>query len=964
MNASTHPGIDQSSLSSSNLSEPLQTDWDADSDLQGLLDSAPISIHWVNADGIITWANRTELEMLGYTRAEYIGHHIAKFHIDQEVIANILCALTSGQALQSKQARLRHRDGSTRIGAIDSNGLWKNGKFIHTRCFTRDVTEQVAMEQKRLELNEGFKEQARIIHALYRLTDQLHRAVSLEDIYSAALLAIQDALRCDRSAILLCDESRWMRFAGWRGGLSDSYRAFVEGHCPWRQDDINPQPVSIDLVASSDLDPALKAIVVGEGIQALAFIPLVTNEKLIGKFMAYFDSPHMFDKNDVELSLSIARQLAFGIEHWRAEEALRENQRQFKEMIDALPAAIYRTDAEGRVTYFNPAAVEFSGRVPELGTDRWCVTWKLYHSDGRSLPHDECPMAVSLKEGRSIRGIEAIVERPDGTRRWFTPFPTPFKDSNGHVVGAINMLLDITERKDAEQTLRDHAKQLALVTDIAPVFIAYCDVDARYRFVNVPYAARFGLQPKELNGRHIAEVIGHEAYESIRPYVDLVLSGERVEFDLSIRQLFNDEKYVHCSYAPELASDGRVIGWVAAIADITERRRFEEALRTSEEKLKETDRRKDEFIAMLSHELRNPLAPIANAVHLLHRESNQSAVFQQARAIIERQTAKLARLVDDLLEVSRITTGRIQLQMERIVIGGIIERAVETVRPLIEQHRHQLVVALPSDSIWINADGTRLEQVFINLLTNAAKYTDDGGLIELAVQLDEGEILVSIKDSGIGISPELLPRIFELFMQSERTLDRSQGGLGIGLALVQRLVSMHGGSVIATSRVNVGSEFIVRLPVAAVPDVIDNIKPMPINKLQKTALRILVVDDNIDAAQSLAILIEAFGHSAWTANDGEAGLAAVMRHKPHIVILDIGLPKLDGYSVASQLRASVGADLMLVAITGYGQVTDRNRALEAGFNHHLIKPVDFSIVERIIHEQVDFLQMQVRGRNA
>jgi len=905
-----------------------------DSTLIDVLENAPVGIHWVDEQGIILWANRTELDMLGYAPAEYIGQPIAKFHADPAAIADILTRLKNGEVLASQEARLRHKDGSIRIGSLNSNVLWENGKFVHTRCFTRDMT--------------GIAEGSRVKGALYRLTDRLQRAGSLEDVYNAALIAIEDALRCHRCSILLLDKTGSMRFVAWRG-LSDGYRAAVEGHTPWTLDDLDPEPITIDDVQHSTLSDELKSIVRAEGIQALAFIPLVANGRLIGKFMTYFDTPFVFEQDNIDLSLSIARQLSFGIERKRVEQALVDSERHFRDMIDALPAAIYTTDAEGRLTHFNPAAIELAGRVPQIDVDHWCVGWKLYKADGTPLPLDQCPMAIALKEGRSIRGAEAILERPDGARRWFTPFPTPLKDASGKVIGGINMLVDITERKQVEQTLEQYAKQLGLVTNIAPMYITQCDRDARYKFVNEPYAQLYGIGTDSFKGRLVQEIVDPKTFDLIKPHIEAVLRGERVEFDARIFAHARGERVMHSWYAPEWDSNGEIVGWVAAIADITELKRTEQALRESEEKLKEADRRKDEFLAMLSHELRNPLAPIANAAHLLRREQLTTPTFVQARAIIERQTARLARLVDDLLEVSRISTGRIQLYMERIAIAGIIERSVETVRPLFEQRRHTLQVLLPETAAWVEADGARLEQVLVNLLTNAGKYTDDGGVIQVTVEIQDSSLAIRVKDNGIGIGSELLPRVFDLFTQSERALDRSQGGLGIGLALVDRLVTMHGGTVVAESTLGEGSEFTVTLPLAAAPAQVDT-APEIAPKSSAASLRILVVDDNVDAAKSMAMLMEATGHRAWVAHDGVEALQVAPIARPHLVFLDIGLPKLDGYEVVKKLRPSIDPKTIFVALTGYGQSTDRQRALDAGFDQHLVKPVEFAQLDALMQE--------------
>jgi CheY-like chemotaxis protein len=384
------------------------------------------------------------------------------------------------------------------------------------------------------------------------------------------------------------------------------------------------------------------------------------------------------------------------------------------------------------------------------------------------------------------------------------------------------------------------------------------------------------------------------------------------------------------------------------IRDISERIRLEGKMKEQAEALADLHRRKDEFLAMLSHELRNPLAPIMNAVHLLGLQRDEGQLQQQARHIIERQVGQITRLVDDLLEVSRITTGRIHLHQELIALNGIVEHAVETVRPLMEQRRHALKLDLPPQPIWLYADAARLEQVVVNLLTNAAKYTDERGHIFLSVQQEGDEAVLRVRDSGVGIAPELLPRIFDLFTQAERLLDRSQGGLGIGLCLVQRLVEMHRGRVEANSSLGRGSEFVVRLPVGLTP------APSPSPSTEKAqptgpSLRVLVVDDNLDAAQSLAVLLNSGGHDVRTAHDGPATLEAALDYRPNVVLLDIGLPGMNGFDVAKRLRQQPAlGNVVLVAMTGYGQEADRRRSQEAGFDHHLVKPADFGKVEQIL----------------
>jgi PAS domain S-box-containing protein len=380
------------------------------------------------------------------------------------------------------------------------------------------------------------------------------------------------------------------------------------------------------------------------------------------------------------------------------------------------------------------------------------------------------------------------------------------------------------------------------------------------------------------------------------------------------------------------------------IRDITERCRLER-------QLADLDRRKDEFLAMLSHELRNPLAPILNAVQLLQREADENSVQRKAHTIIERQVGQLTHLVDDLMEVSRTLTGRIQLRPEQVTVSGIVGRALETVRPLIDQRKHELTLSLPPEPIWLYADASRLEQVVTNLLTNAVKYTNEGGHIWLSARQEGDKAVLRVRDTGLGIAPAFLPHIFDLFSQAERTSDRSQGGLGIGLALAMRLVEMHEGTIAASSTLGQGSEFVVSLPV--------DLSTAPPKKTQRPAteiaepldavLRVLIVDDNEDAATALELLLQQAGHSVRAAHTGPAGLAAAIEFLPDVMLLDIGLPELDGFEVAKRIRQqSALHDVVLVAMTGYGLEKERQRSREAGFDHHLVKPADFGTLEQIL----------------
>jgi signal transduction histidine kinase len=414
--------------------------------------------------------------------------------------------------------------------------------------------------------------------------------------------------------------------------------------------------------------------------------------------------------------------------------------------------------------------------------------------------------------------------------------------------------------------------------------------------------------------------------------------GERVEVEFVANVYHEDHRLVaQCNVrdiAPRIAMEKKIIAQAEALA--------------------EESRRKDQFLAMLSHELRNPLAPIRSATHLLKLQEHGSENFiqKQAREVIERQVANLTRLVSDLLEVSRVVSGRIRLNLTTVDMNQVVRHAIETARPLIEQRKHELTLNLCSDPVWANADATRMEEVFVNVLNNAAKYTPEGGRIEFHCERHQNHALARVRDNGIGIEADMLRdgRIFELFTQADRSLDHAAGGLGIGLSLVHRIVQLHGGTVEAQSDgPGKGSEFIVRLPLVPAPGVVQSPPAEEPSEQRPDGMRVLVVDDNIDACTMLSHALRGKGYGVQVAHTGPDGLLVAQQWRPDIVLLDIGLPGLDGYEVARRLRAEKTTSAMrVIAMTGYGRDTDIKLAREAGFDAHLTKPFDFDEMQKLI----------------
>jgi signal transduction histidine kinase/ActR/RegA family two-component response regulator len=493
------------------------------------------------------------------------------------------------------------------------------------------------------------------------------------------------------------------------------------------------------------------------------------------------------------------------------------------------------------------------------------------------------------------------------------------------------------ERKRAEEALRESEQRFRLALGNGAVTVFEQDSELRYIWVYPPDPAF----PQNTIGRTDAELVpGPDGEQLTRLKEEVLRTGCGVRRTVRVH-LPGAVRVYDLVVEPRHDGSGKVIGVGGAALNVTELTQAEEALR-------EADRKKDEFLAVLAHELRNPLAPISNAVQILGLASDDGVAVARARQMMERQIPHLVRLVDDLLDVSRITRGKIELRREQVELATVIERAVEASRPLIAAAGHDLVVAVPDERIILDADPTRLAQVIANLLNNAAKYTKARGTIRLTAEHEGAEAVIRVRDNGIGIPAEMLSRVFEMFVQVDSSLDRAHGGLGIGLTLVKQLVELHGGSVVASSEgVGRGSEFVVRLPVAP-RTMTESVSCRPEAQPRLTPRRVLVVDDNRDSAESLAELLRLAGHEVQTASDGAAALEMVGVYSPEVVLLDLGMPGMSGYEVARRLREhEVSRDAVLVALTGWGQAEDRRLTKETGFDYHLTKPADLAELERV-----------------
>ena len=735
-------------------------------ELADFFDNASLSIVWLGPDGSILRANERQLDLGGYSREEYLGRQMRDFFVEAESMDDLLARLRNGETLREQPARLRRKDGSIREVVLDCNSMFEDGRFMHTRCFIRDVTELKQAQQAK-----------------------------------AALAAIVES--------------------------------------------------SEDAVVSKTLDGVIQ-------------------------------------------SWNDAAQRIFG---YTAEEAVGRH-----------------------ITLLIPP-----GRAQE-----------------------EVEILRRIRAGERIEHFESVRVRKDGSAVPVSLTISPVRDETGRIVGASKIARDITARRHAENTLRESEERFRTLADSAPVLI-WVNGAGGCEFINRAYLEFVGASPENVLGEEWRRFVHPEDREE---YVDAYRRAyaERATFEAQFRFRRSDGEYrwMKSVARPRFGPAQELEGYVGSSFDITDIKAAEVAVRQSEEALREADRRKDEFLATLSHELRNPLAPISMGLQALKLCLHDPERIEATLPMMERQTRQLVRLVDDLLDVSRITQGRLELRRSMVKLFDVVDSAVEASQVFVKAGGHELTVSLPHEEIHLNADPNRLAQVISNLIINAAKYTPPGGRIRLdAKRENDASIALSVSDTGVGIPHNMLERVFEMFTQVETT-ETSSPGLGIGLTLVKSLVQLHGGTVEAHSAgPGQGSEFRVRIPIAPTPAVSATQRPGG-RKSRNRPRRVLVVDDNRTAADMLAMVLEGLGNEVRTANDGREAIDVAAEYEPEIIFMDLGMPNVDGYEAARQIRSRQdGAAPLLIALTGWGQDEHKKLTKEAGFDYHLVKPGEFEDLQKL-----------------
>jgi PAS domain S-box-containing protein len=661
----------------------------------------------------------------------------------------------------------------------------------------------------------------------------------------------------------------------------------------------------------------------------------------------------------------------------RAEAAHRESEERFAKFMRHLPGLAWIKDLAGAYVFANDAAVR------AFGTTRT----RLYgHTDHDIFPSDVAAQFRSndMRAAESEWGIQTIetLEQDDGLHySVVSKFPIPGPDGATALVGG--MAIDITEGRETEEAFRKQTDRLRLLWESASILLTTDDPDAMMKGLFGKISSHFGVDAyfnymvdESGEALRLASCVGvpEGALERMRT----LSFGEALCGRVAVNRAPLVATFIQDSEDPNaqlvksfgirayacnpLMADGRLLGTLSFASHTRDQFDSDELefLRTITHyvtvayermrlvrELRENDRRKDEFLATLAHELRNPLAPLRSGLELLNLIGGEDPDVVEIRAMMERQLGQMVRLIDDLLDVSRISRDRVELRRERAALAAIVRNAVETSRPLIEGSGHTLEITGIDDPVLVDGDVTRLAQVFANLLNNAAKYTERGGRIGLAIRRAGGDVIVEVTDSGMGIPRAMLSRVFDMFTQVDTSLERAHGGLGIGLTIVRRLVEMHGGAVEARSDgLGRGSTFSVRLPVA-VGDLAE-VETRPPSS-SPAARRILVVDDNRDSAVTLAMVLRRMGNHVEAVHDGREAIARAETYRPDLILLDIGMPGMSGYDVARRIRSAPwGKSLTLIALTGWGQEDDRRRSREAGFDHHLLKPVETSMLEQLL----------------
>jgi PAS domain S-box-containing protein len=913
-----------------------------------LANHAPVGIFLSDQKGNCVFVNERWCEMSGRTHAEAQGDGWATgLHPEdrERVVAEWCIAVEKGLPSVS-EFRFKRPDGQTVWVQGSAVRFDDGGQFRGYLGSCVDIT-----QRKQAELQTEF---------LHRLSDQLAGLASPERIRGAAQSALGEYLGADRCSFVEIDHARTVGIvtSEWhRPGLPrvpGQYRLADYGSPELRAQITRPQNSITDVnehPATREHRREFDAL----RIRSLATSAFWQEGLWVFSLIVTCREPRAWTAGELDLIENVAARVGPIIERARASQALHESEKLHRLLLAGLPVACYTLDAEGRLVFFNEAAAELWGRRPVLGEELWTGAYEMVELDGRSMPLDHCPAAMALKSGSPVRDHEAYVIRPDGSRRWVVPHPTPLYGSDGRCTGLVNVIIDVTEQRAAQQIVEQRERQLRLVTDHAPIFLAHVDRDHRFKFVNLPYAERYGRTREDIIGRHVSELTGPIAYETFQHHMEGALAGRRIEFEQEIPYITLGLRWVHVIYEPERTAGGEVVGLVAVIVDITARKQVELDLERARDDAMAASRAKDDFLAALSHELRTPLNPV---LLLASDAANNTALPREIRdnfETVRRNISLEARLIDDLLDLTRITRGKLQLEKQPVDVHAVLRDAVNNLRADIDAKHLNLQLFLGATNPLTPGDPVRLQQVFWNILKNAVKFTHEAGQICVVTRIAAGadNLTVEITDNGIGMTPAELEGVFEAFTQGEHAGSaHTFGGIGLGLAISRKLVEMHDGRITAASPGrNRGSVFVIELPLAPAGGARSKPAAAGSNPAEPAVTArpgsILLVEDHVSTRETLQKLLARRNYDVVAAGTVAEALAHATARPFDILVSDVGLPDGDGYQLMEKIRI-IQPTLQGIALSGYGMEDDVQRSLAGGFSNHLVKPVSISSLERAL----------------
>lgn len=862
-------------------------------ELADFFENATLGLHWVGPDGVILRANRAELNLLGYSNDEYIGHHISEFHADEDVICDILRRLQDGEELHDYEARLQCKDGSIKEVLINSNVLWEGGQFIHTRCFTRDITAQKRAEEEVRASEERFRNIFACSNDAIFVVDPERDAILDINPKACTMLGYtrEELLSLSISVVHPQEMPKLQVFA---------QEVFARGH-GW----------------TDELTCVTKTgCIIPAEISASRFVDAVNRSCL----------------------LAIVRDIT---ERKQAEAALRQQEQQYRSIFESTSDAVLIFDYHGRLIEVNPAACAMHGYAHEelVGMHGTQVV----HPDDH---HKFADFVQQVTAGNEYH-VEGTHVRKNGELISIQLAGTSFVFAGRPALLAV--IRDISEERKAVDALRKNEQRLRFIMDSMPQKIFTATPKGDVDYFNPSWMAFTGESFETIRDWGWSDIIHpDDVDENVRVWQHSIDTGEPFQFEHRFRRADGEYRW-HISRAlPMRDEEGQIVMWIGSNTEIHEPKSLQEELRQVAAELSEANRRKTEFLATLGHELRNPLAPIRTGLEAMKMIGDDPEALGEIRNTMERQVQQMVRLIDDLLDISRITQDKMELRICRVVLQDVIQSAVEATKPFIDEAGHELTVTVPEQAIYLDGDPNRLAQVFSNLLNNSAKYTAEGGQIWFTVEQQDNHVVVTVKDNGLGIPADMLDGIFEMFTQIDRPLEKGYTGLGIGLTLVKRLVDMHNGSIeVRSDGPDKGSEFSVRLPIL-VESLAEESASIE-QEIKATSLRILVVDDNKAAATMLKMVVKMLGNEVRTAHDGQQAVEVAAEFLPDVVLMDLGMPKMNGYEAARHIREQPwGRDMLLVALTGWGQDEDRERTQEAGFDHHLVKPAEPAALQELL----------------